>query len=383
MVPHSLRFSASLFILFSLLLASCGGERGGEEEGQPSTSLFKKALQKPVAVTTTVVTTHEVPLVITEDGKTEAADRYQAKAPATVKVQKIFVEEGARVQPGDPLVQFNDETLALKLNVARAEIREAEAGLAAFGSVQERPAAREPVEGEEAAEPQAEEVNVAEGRNALYQAQLERARAEVDLFEKMADLQQLNSPIAGIAGRHEVSEGSEAVEDQVLLEIVKLDPIDFTFRVPLENVAYLERGPEVVVRFAAFPGQDFTGEVAIIGTGAIEGNGVEVKVRISNPDLVLKTDLKGMAEVRTNARRRIVTIPESAVVKTDKNAYAYKLEGGRARRVPIDLGTSNGGQVEIEKGLIDGNTVIVSAAEGMEALSDGAPVEAQASQAER
>jgi RND family efflux transporter MFP subunit len=376
--------------------ASCGGGKKGDGGGKASTSLFKKAVQKTEGVTTYVVTAREAPLTITEDGKTEASDRYQAKAPGNVKIEKIFVEEGARVQPGDPLVKFNDETIALKLAVAQAEIKEAEAGLAAFGNGS-NPPPREPPPpstGEEGANaegappstasPTVTPENLNESRTNLYQAQLDRAKAEVDLYEKESDLQQLNSPIAGVVGPHQVSEGASASEDQVMLEIVKLDPLDFTFQISSNEVSYLEKGSEIVVKLASFSGQEFPAEVASVGSEANSGNGrIAVKLQIANPDLNLKGDLKGSVEVRTTARRKVVAVPEAAVVKTEHSAYLYKLAGNKTQRVAVDLGISNGGQVEIEKGIAEGDTIIISAEDGMEALSDGATVEVQSTKAEK
>lgn len=383
-------FGRLLLLVLAVFLASCGGEKKPGGDDKSSGSLFKKALQKPVGVTTAVAIAREVPLVITRDGKSEASDRYQAKAPGRVKVQKVLVEEGARVQPGDPLVSFKDETLALRLNLAQAEVREAEAGLAVSGPSERSQApanqVQNPEEGEapQNAEGNGENLNAGEARRELYQAQLDRAKAQQELYEKLNDFSELNSPIAGIVGRIEVGEGSEAVEDQVILEVVKLDPVSFVFKMPVDQVGAMERGGEIVVKFASFAGQEFPGEVGTIGTeGGSSNGGIEVKLKLANPDLTLKTDLQGTVEIRTAARRKIVSVPEAAVVKTERSAYVYKLSGEKAQRVAVDLGTSNGGQVEIEKGIVDGDTIIVSAEEGMDALSDGAPVEVQATRAEK
>lgn len=383
-------FRGLLWIVLPALVFGCGGGKKDADGQKESSSLFKKALQKTENVTTFVVSARDAPLTITQDGKTEASDRYQAKAPGSVKIEKIFVEEGARVQPGDPLIQFNDETLALKLSVAQAEIREAEAGLNAFNGGP-APAPREPANGADegatggenasAAANPAENLN--EARAILYQAQLDRAKAEAELYEKMQDLQQLNSPIAGVVGHHEVGEGASASEDQLLLEIVKLDPVNFTFTVPTDEIAYVEKGSEIVVKLASFPGQEFPAEVSAVGSEANVGNGnIEVKLKIANPDLNLKGDLKGTVELRTQERRKVVSIPESAVVKSERSAYVYKLSGGKAQRVAVDLGVANGGQIEIEKGVADGDTIIASAEDGMDSLSDGAPVEVRSAKAE-
>jgi RND family efflux transporter MFP subunit len=384
-------FGRLFLVAVAALLVSCGGGEKARDDDKPTDSLFKKALRKPLGVTTAAAVARDVPLVITQDGKSEASDRYQAKAPGRVKVQKVIVEEGARVQPGDALVSFKDETLSLRLALAQAEVREAEAGLAISGT-SERPStppAANPENPEEEEAPKSpevngENVNVGEARRELYQAQLDRAKAELDLYEKLNDMSELASPIAGTVGRIEVGEGSEAVEDQVILEVVRLDPVFFAFKMPVDQVAAMERGAEIAVKFAAFPGQEFPAEVGPIGSeGGSSNGGVEVKLKLANPDLTLKSDLQGTVEIRTQARRKVVSVPEAAVVKSERSAYVYKLSGEKAQRVAVDLGTSSGGQVEIEKGIADGDIIIVSAEEGMEVLSDGAPVEVRETRAEK
>jgi RND family efflux transporter MFP subunit len=331
--------------------------------------------RRPIAVTAFTVAAREIPLVIKATGRTEAADRYEAKAPADIKVQKIFVEEGVRVEAGDPLVRFDDEEVRLKLAKARAELREAEAALDLNNFQQQN---RERLIAEE--KMSEEEAELLERKIAYYEATVERAKAEIELYEKSGELEQLNSPIAGTVVKRTVSEGADVAEDTPLLEVVRLDPIRFVFAVPVEAVTALDRGAEIAVRFPSIGGQEFSGEIANVGALAnAEAGGVEVKLNLANPDLFLKAELPGEVVIRTQGRKKVLPVVESALVKTEKSTYVYKIEGSRVRRVAVELGEPYNGQPTIEKGVNEGD-LIVSSAE--EELKDGMVVEVQTTRAE-
>ena len=373
---------AILIVLIVLIIGrgACGVKKAEKKKASDG-EVFKKTNLAPVPVTAFVVVSREVPLVINADGKTEATDRYQAKAPADVKVLKILVEEGDKVQPGDGLVKFDDEKAKLKLSFARAEIREAEAELA-NATYQDNNRDQLMDEGKISEI----EVGGLEERVNLNQAKLERAKAEVELYERATDQGQLNSPIAGVVTKSQASEGSDVTEGEVLVEVVRLDPIFFTFNVPVDSVSVIEKGPEIAVKFQALGEQEFTGDITAIGAGVDDeealprsgGAGVEVKIKIPNSDQALKADMRGNVVIRTQGKRKTFPIPETALVRGDRSVYVYRIDGNKAKKVAVELGDPHNGQPTITKGVSVGDTIVALSEED---LRDGATVEVQATRA--
>lgn len=373
---------------FLLFLVACTAE-GPSQKNEEAGSL--RAASRPIPVTALRVTAREVPLVIVRPGKTEASDRYEAKAPADIKIQKIFVEEGQRVEAGEPLIKFDDEEGRLKLAKARAELKEAEAAMDLYNVpptvIRERVVEEEGggVEGREeevggfrgGGEPGEEEMQ--EKRAALYQATAERARAEIDMYEHTSELTQLNSPISGTVTKRHVTEGTNAAEDQPLVEVVRLDPVRFVFTVPVGELQALEKGAEISVRLPSLPGQEFTGEIFNIGAEAqAESQGVEVKLNIVNTDLALKAEITGEVVVRTQAKKKIIPVVEAALVKTEKSTYVYKIEGNHVKKVAVELGEPYNGQPAVERGLAEGDLIVAPVEEEMK---DGTLVEVQSARA--
>ncbi len=332
-------------------------------------SSFLKLPRKTPSVVTAPVQTREVPLVITKTGTTQASDRFQAKAAANLKVQKILVEEGAKVQAGDALVKFDDQVVRLRVNKAQAEIKEAEAGLEYMNFLQQNK--DKLVQDEKMS---AAEADGLDERTALYQAVLDRAKAEIELYEGDDASEQINSPIAGIVTKKGTSDGSDVASEQVLLEVIRLDPIKFVCNVPVTAAASVEKGVDFSVRFKAFPGQDFTGQVASIGAESkSEADTVEVAVELPNPELQLKSDMRGEIVLRTRDTQKIITVPESALLRAEKNTSAFKLDGKHVKKVTIDPGDASEGRVAVEKGLAEGDLVVLNPDED---LKDGMEVEA-------
>ena len=359
-----------VLLIFSLLLSSCTSEPVQKLEKQGGKKGLFSLGEKTISVTAYVVGSREVPLVIHETGKTEAVDRFEVKASSVGTIQKIYVEEGAQVNPGDPLIKFNDELTKLRLAKAQAEAHEAEAGLENVRYLQQNKDAL--VADGKMSQVEAEGLDE---RTNLYQAILERAKVETTLYERTGEMEQVNSPIAGTAVRHQVSEGSSVSADQLLLEVVRLDPIRFVFTVSEDSMAALSNAKEVAIRFPAFLGQEFHGEVVSVGS-EVKGGGVEAKIQIANPDRVLKTELSGEVTIQTELKKKILPIPEASIVHGDRTDYVFKIEGTQAKKTAIELGEAFNGQPTVRKGIREGEMIAAS----VEDLKDGMTVEVKSNE---
>jgi HlyD family secretion protein len=89
----------------------------------------------------------------------------------------------------------------------------------------------------------------------------------------------------------------------------------------------------------------------------------EVRVSISNQSRKLRAEMTANAEILLEERHAILAIPEGALIyKKDKSTEVEipdsTMEKGR-RRVPVAIGISNGAKVQIVKGLVEGQQVVL------------------------
>lgn len=359
----------SVRLLLVVLLCSCQS-RSLEREGK---SLFSKKETKVTPVSVVTLTRHEIPLVIRTQGKTEASDRFQAKAPdGGGRIDRLFVQEGQKVEPGEPLVKFSDSELRLKLELAKSEITEAEAGLnEAKYQKENRDRLLEQQKLTDL------EVEGLDEKVALYEATIDRARDEIDLYESQLDNLQIHSPIAGLVTKKEATEGEEVEEGKVLVEVVKIDPLRFAFNIPLEAAGALEKGAPVTVKFSSLGNRDIAGEILLIGTEAGAEGTVGVKLSFPNETMALKTEMAGEVTLSPPLTKKVVVVPPAALIKSERSTYVYKVIGEKVKKTAVTLEEENGGQVTVTRGLEEGDRIVSS---NPEALEDGETIEIQTNQ---
>lgn len=357
--------------LVLLFLVSCGSDKVTKRDRS-------KGLSKdPAKVTVMVAKGREENLTIDVEGETEPSDSFSLKTTGPVDIQKVFVEEGKKVAVGDPLISFDQTELRLKLDVARAEVKEMEAALELGGEPKE-----ESPKTTGGAEEEVEEVKIVpeqpeddkEKKRALQEAKLERARAEVNLYENALQEDQVGSPIAGVVIKKRVSDGMQLDTSDALIEIARIDPMHFVFSLPVEEISLLKREGSVPVRFPALKNLELRGDILTVGAAAAKENGkVEVKLKLSNEEGVLHAGLRGQVLISTTERKRLFVVPETALVKEGNRHYIFVLNEERVKKTPVELaGTITKGEARVKNGLKEGDQFV---AKSPRSLKDNEVVE--------
>jgi len=102
---------------------------------------------------------------------------------------------------------------------------------------------------------------------------------------------------------------------------------------------------------------------------------------IANPEQMLKPGMYGRAELTVDHHPRAVVLPVEAVIAEEKDRSVYLVKDikpvdkgapvGTVHRVGVLVGFDGGDWLEITKGLVGDEDVIIS---GVDLASDGAPV---------
>ena len=336
---------------------------------------FFKRTGEVKAVLAIRAASREIPYVVRGRGKTVASDRFQIKAPeGGAKIEQVFVELGQGVETGQSLIKFEEEELRLKLDLARSQTEEAEAAVEALrgGAKLPEPAAEESIETEEKIEETPPEK--VEDRINFYEATIDRARDEIELFESQLQDMQINSPISGLVTKRETTREEAVEEGKLLIAVVRIDPLHFSFEVPLDAAPALERGTPVKVKFASMGNRQTTGDIASIGAEAGSQGQVEIRLAIPNETLVFKGEMEGEVELSTPLTRKVIAVPEKALLRTERSVYLFLAEQGKARKKAVELEGETNGQPIVRRGVREGDLVITSS---VEELRDGDAVEVQ------
>jgi HlyD family secretion protein len=369
---------------------------------------------RPVEVETAIVATGAFEQSIEEDGRTRLKDRYAVSAPAAARLVRIALREGDRVNAGDTVATLLPLMSAM---VDERSSREAAARLQAARAGVQRAAAR-----------------VERTRIAVDEAQLELHRTERLVREGYLSTSRLDSAKLAREGaardqeaaraEHEMAAHEQALAAAALLPASPVQagqplavraPVDgVVLRVAQPSEATLPAGTvllevgdprrmEVVAELLTTDAvQAQPGRRAVIERWG--GPPIEGRVRRVEPAAFTKVSALGIEEQRvkvlvdfdappqawalmgdgfrvtvrvvTQSVDRAVLVPIGAVFPfADGGTAVYRVEGGRARLQPVELGGRNGSEAWIRGGLQPGQAVILypppAVADGQRVRSHG------------
>ncbi|HXV60111.1 MAG TPA: efflux RND transporter periplasmic adaptor subunit [Vicinamibacteria bacterium] len=285
--------------LLAALLAACGGDTtASPPEFAREAQSAPPPLPEDVATGLAEVAKPEAeaetnPSVLVETGELVSPVRSELASKLTGRVGKVYVDEGARVRKGQPLLEL--ETDYLKLEVARAE-----AALARADSAADE--ARRDFKRKEGllAKGSVSQAVYDRTKAALDQAEAMRAEAEAALAlakQRLSDAVLL-SPIDGIVAERRTAVGERLGDSSVAFVIVQVRPLRVRFRLPERYLASAERGQIVRARVDPYPDEVFEGKVtSVVRAVDASTRTFVVEAEIPNRDERLKPGLFARVEL--------------------------------------------------------------------------------------
>jgi HlyD family secretion protein len=147
-----------------------------------------------------------------------------------------------------------------------------------------------------------------------YAAQLRQAEAAANLLQLQVERTTLQAPASGIVLVRSIHEGELAAPGIPLLTLGNLDTVRLTIYIPENAYGKVQLGDQVQVSVDSYPDQTFAGEVIYIATTSeFTPKDVQtaeervhlvyaVRVRVPNPDHLLKPGMPADAEIDLGTR---------------------------------------------------------------------------------
>jgi RND family efflux transporter MFP subunit len=181
-----------------------------------------------------------------------------AKNPG--RVARMYVDEGARVSRGQPVLELESDYVRLNLQRAEADAQRAEA--AELDASRDLARKKELIAKESI--PQAM-FDRSQGSYDQARAMKASARAQAALYRQQVSDAVLRSPIDGVIAEKRTDIGQRLGDNTVALVVVQTSPLKLRFRVPEKYLAQVHRGQNVRATADAYPGRSFEGKVAVVG----------------------------------------------------------------------------------------------------------------------
>ncbi len=279
------------------------------------------------------------------------------------RVTAMNVAEGDHVSAGQALAQIETRPLEDQRRAAAAALGQAQAAqdaakqnLARTQKLFERGIAA------------GKEVEDARAAQAAAEAGLEQARAALEAADRQLSRAQVTSPIAGQVVKRFVGVGEQVdgTAAQPLVEVANVERVEAAAQVPAEHLGAVREGMAAEVVSDAYPGRTFAGRVVAMAPALDPAtNSALVRVAVPNPERLLKVGM--FAEVRVALRRKpgALSVPPSALVRSEDGAAVYAVAGEFALRTPVKVGLETTEAVELLSGVKEGQTVLVSSVHGL------------------
>jgi multidrug resistance efflux pump len=328
------------------------------------------------------------------------------------RVWKLRANIGDRVERGQIIAELETAELDALIAQRRAELKLAEAKLAAFATLspEEEARARADVMRFEAEVTLAAEelvrqqallkrelvpraaADAARDRHAVAQAELESARrtlelvraghtegsrqAEADVERARAALESatvdrsftvLRSPIGGVVASVATQEGetvAAGLNAPTFVTIVDLERLQVNAYVDEVDIGKVATGQRAVFTVDAFPARDFSGRVAAIyPTATIQDNVVKYVVALDIDGEyagLLRPEMTASVRIELDART-VLAVPVRAIRQDAGRSVVHVVNGDRSEVRPVRVGWRDGPWAEVTNGLVEGERILLNA----------------------
>lgn len=373
-----------------------------------------------VEVRVAVANTQDLKRLVTTNGTVIPTSEFQARANFPGIVEKIHVELGSKVTPGQMLVSMKDpfaaariatansvlesaklaeqnvttggsqeERIGLQGDLAQAELKEAQAekSLAALKKLQQQGAASQ-------AEVDSQQQQLATAKTSLKtlterstdrftpldrdNVKARRADAESNLVSAKIqfDNAYIRSPMGGTVYAVQVTPYDFVPMGADLLRVADLTHVEVRAFFDEPEIGKLIAGQAVTITWDGRPDRVWHGHVkqapvAAMALGPRSVGECTITVDDAKEDLLPNTNV--IVTVMIQQHLHVLTVPRTALHTEGGTSYVFRVVDGVLRRTPVGVGIVNLDRAEITSGLKENDEVALNAIDNRD-LRDGVAV---------
>jgi hypothetical protein len=161
----------------------------------------------------------------------------------------------------------------------------------------------------------------------------------------------------------ETQDESSAAVRTTVLSVTPQDTVTVSITVDELDILYVQIGQNVQVTLDALPGQSFTGMIKEVNTAASNDGGnskYSAVVQLDRTAFMLG-GMNASANIVVEERDGVLLIPSSALAEVDGQTVVYTAYDSKTESLSdpaaVEIGLSDGNQVQILSGLKEGDTV--------------------------
>ena len=339
--------------------------------------------QAPPKVTVEKIKTADTPLTFEFVAKTASSRRVEIRSRVQGFLEQRKYTEGTMVTAGDVMFIMDKKPFEAQLSAARAELAQQEARMVTAKANLDRV---KPLTRQNALSKK--ELDDAQGNYNAAAAAVEAAKAKVVQNELDLSYCTIKTPVTGLASYATKREGAYiGIEDSLLTYVAQTDPMWVEFSVSENQIlmhnsnvkAGTIRDPaefQFDVHIVLADGTEYPqiGKITFADASLSEETGTFlIRAEIENPDNLLRPGQFVRANLKGATRPNAIVVPQRAVQQGAKGSFVWVIDGeGKAEFRPVEVGPWYEDDWFIDKGLKEGDTIVI---DGALKLRAGVPVE--------
>jgi RND family efflux transporter MFP subunit len=302
-------------------------------------------------------------------GNTQAFDDTPIYARTSGYLKQWFVDLGQHVTKGQLMATIETPELDEQLQVAKADLKSAQADLNLANTTSER--YQNLLRSDSVSK---QETDVAVSGAAAHLAAVEAAQASVRRLEQLQSFEKIYAPYSGIVTQRNtdigdlINSGSSASSNTAkeLFHIASVNELRVFVAVPEVYAPEIHNGDTATLTLDEYPGQTFTGTVAR-NSGAIDSGSrtLNVEVDVDNHAGKLLPGAYAFVHFKLPMASRELSVPSNTLIFRSEGLQVGIVRDGHVHLQRITIGKDNGKSVEVSTGLTSNDQIILDPSDSL------------------
>jgi RND family efflux transporter MFP subunit len=336
-----------LLILFGLAIFQLKSNSNKKER----LNQLSKDICKEFPVKVAKVEIKEISNPIQSSGVLKAAQELVLKSETNGLVLNLYMQDGSYVKKGEVIAQVENKVLKANYILAKANYKQALADYHRYKNL----------------------VKI----SAVTQQQFEKVELNKDeAYSKMVNTQKLydDSFIKATSGGYieqlNIEQGDLVSKGSTICKIIDIHSMELNVAVTEKEIVRIKKNNKVELKVSSLALLNFEARIEYLSLISDNYQRYNVKVKVKNKDLKLKSGMYSNIKIFPNKRRSFL-INRKAIIGGLNDAKVYVLKGDKVELRNISTGETFKNKVEVIKGIEEDEIVVTS---GMINLINGSKV---------